>query len=662
MKKFLATAVALIITLASLFVVVGCYHDSNPNEPIVMTLSDKQAVLNGSYGAESGSSKDTYYGVGRTLNVIEDEFVNVSAGYGKIFDTDKLLNLNWHKSYTGKMSAMTSTGKSMEMLYNDFASNVCVSFSVGVNAGVFSTKLKNSFKFAKGESFAQTENEIFYTASQIYAASLIEIDEFYNISQFENLLSDSFLNDIQALENGDKTPEQVVSLYGTHAILAGYYGGRLDCNYYLRNTKKRWTSKQEEEIASNVSAKFGSLIETGVGITNSFAMEMGLQQGEFFDAFSAESIGGANFSALKLDDFMTSYSKWVESLNNQSEYSNIVGFPNRSLTSIWDLLPSKYAKAKKLLKVYFELQSESVSESFLKDYARSFNSNVCLECGTELGDTVNFAGGCGIKSHPYLIANAMHLVNIEKQMDAYYQLTNDVDLSSVENWEPIGGAYLKKQFNGTLDGQGYKIIGLTRKKEIAEIQNKSYFGLFGCIGDNGVVKNIVFNEVNVRIPGPANNNGNMRAFFGVVAGKCSGKVSNVDLNGSYVYACCTNGCSYIGGICGYAVNAEILYCKNNININSDRYATSVGGIVGYAEGGVIGYCENNGNITAICTAVGGRACAGGIGAEGHKTKPTTLIGNSNSGVMKSRPYDNIHFSEVCKTGTTDFALMEDNRF
>ena len=165
MKKFLATVVALIIALAGFFVFVGCYNDSNHNEPIVMTLSDKQAVLNGTYGAESqnGSSKNAYYGVGRTLNVIEDEFVNVSAGYGKIFDTDKLLNLNWHKSYTGKMSAMTSTGKSMEMLYNDFTSNVCVSFSVGVDAGVFSTKLKNSFKFAKGESFTQTEKYKFYT-------------------------------------------------------------------------------------------------------------------------------------------------------------------------------------------------------------------------------------------------------------------------------------------------------------------------------------------------------------------------------------------------------------------------------------------------------------------------------------------------------------------
>ncbi len=280
--------------------------------------------------------------------------------------------------------------------------------------------------------------------------------------------------------------------------------------------------------------------------------------------------------------------------------------------------------------------------------------SICRLCDG-VGDTENYVGGCGAESHSYLISNVIHMINIEKHMDAYYKLANDVDISKVGNWEPIGGAYLKAIFNGVLDGDGHKIIGLTRKKEIAEKQNRSYFGLFGCIGNKGVIKNIVFDEVDIRITGPANNNGSMRAFYGVVAGKCSGKVFDVELNGNYVYSCCTNGCSYIGGICGYAVNAEILNCKNNIDLKADRYASSVGGVVGYSEGGVIMYCENRGNITAVCTSWGGRACAGGIGAEGHKTNPTKLIGNTNSGTVNAGPYDYTGLGFVCKKATDDFA-------
>lgn len=253
---------------------------------------------------------------------------------------------------------------------------------------------------------------------------------------------------------------------------------------------------------------------------------------------------------------------------------------------------------------------------------------------------VDYAGGCGTEESPYLISTSQHLKNIEKNMSAHYKMIADVDLSA-EEWEPIGGFYLQNTFKGCFDGDGYSIKSLTRSTEVVGRSNRSYFGLFGGIGSAGIVKNVEFKSVNIDTEATIDN-ADMRAFHGVVAGKCAGTIDNVSIAGTYSIYYDVKGEAWAGGICGYAVNAKISNCINNIDIKVDGLSSIVGGIVGYAEGGRIEKCENKGEIAAIGYWDGwllswwsGTAWAAPICAASHSSRPVTIIDCLDSGTVSA---------------------------
>ena len=83
-------------------------------------------------------------------------------------------------------------------------------------------------------------------------------------------------------------------------------------------------------------------------------------------------------------------------------------------------------------------------------------------------------------------------------MNEDYTLGNDIDLSSISNWEPIGT--LANPFTGTLDGNGYKISNLVINRP-----TEDNVGLFGVIntakskhapGDNSVLANPIIKHIN----------------------------------------------------------------------------------------------------------------------------------------------------------------------
>ena len=96
-----------------------------------------------------------------------------------------------------------------------------------------------------------------------------------------------------------------------------------------------------------------------VGTDFSIKGELGLTSESVTETFSASSIGGDNFSALTLPDFLANYANWATSMNDQTEYSNIVDLPDRSLAAIWDILPEQYAEAGRILSECFDQEALS---------------------------------------------------------------------------------------------------------------------------------------------------------------------------------------------------------------------------------------------------------------------------------------------------------------
>lgn len=241
---------------------------------------------------------------------------------------------------------------------------------------------------------------------------------------------------------------------------------------------------------------------------------------------------------------------------------------------------------------------------------------------TEQSET--FSGeGEGTKLNPYQITNADQLKEITKDMSAYYVLANDIDLSGIASWEPIGTE--ENEFLGELDGQGYTIDHMT-----IEDDGLQDIGLFGYCGKYAKIRNINLTNVNVDIDRAAQDDkyesGDRKPCVGTIAG-------TVTKSGDYlnIFNCTSSGnisvincCDvYVGGIVGLGGNISNCTNTNNIYVLSNkgnRYDQDgdvcVGGIVGYpgAIWGSVDSCINYGNVNVVS---GDYAFCGGIcGYEG----------------------------------------------
>ena len=168
------------------------------------------------------------------------------------------------------------------------------------------------------------------------------------------------------------------------------------------------------------------------------------------------------------------------------------------------------------------------------------------------------------------------------------ELQNDIILSAYsdgEGWTPIGT--VDHPFAGTFDGNDKSIIGLYINR------NENFQGLFGHIGDNGTVKNLGVENVN--ITGHIN--------VGSIAGWVRGTLQNCHSTGS------VTGSSYVGGVAGEIDGGTLENCYNTGSVTCTGSGTSgsVGGVVGWASG-TVQNCYNTGDVTYA----GFGASAGGI--------------------------------------------------
>ncbi len=204
------------------------------------------------------------------------------------------------------------------------------------------------------------------------------------------------------------------------------------------------------------------------------------------------------------------------------------------------------------------------------------------------------------------------------------KLTADIDISE-RAWTPIGAAYRNKigadssVFQGTFDGQGHKITGLTNTGfKISSVFSggndttpegyKEYvFGLFGSVY-NATIKDIVMANVNIDLACDEKEKvvgDSVGAIVGFAAGdkKTGVTIENCEvLSGSIV------GYDAVAGIVGRSYSGKITIenCKNAATVSAIRRAC---GILGYTntsyikDGGsaAITNCTNSGNVKQTCT-------------------------------------------------------------
>lgn len=193
------------------------------------------------------------------------------------------------------------------------------------------------------------------------------------------------------------------------------------------------------------------------------------------------------------------------------------------------------------------------------------------------GEQLQFAGGDGTEENPFLIETAKQLNNVRNHLNAHFKLIADIDLNvapfNQENgWEPIGSFF--EPFNGTFDGNGYKIKNL-----FIDRPDQKFIGLFSMLDENSVIQNVGLENVNVT-------GGD---FVCGIVGYNYGTIEKSYVTGTI------SGANYVGGIVGYNYGTiESTYVTGTI---SGNYYT--GGLVGSTFLGVINNCYVTGTVSGV---------------------------------------------------------------
>lgn len=173
--------------------------------------------------------------------------------------------------------------------------------------------------------------------------------------------------------------------------------------------------------------------------------------------------------------------------------------------------------------------------------------------------------GAGTESDPYIINNATEWNSLSEYMTMtsenltgkFVKIASDIDFTStpLESFNSDGVTY----FNATMDGNNKKLSG------ISLTTSKSYQGIFGTIGEKGLVKDLT------------------------VAGKV------------------TSAYTYTGGLVG-ALYGTLDNCVCELEVTSTK--ANVAGIAGYVySGAVLNKCVNKGIVSGSNTNIAGVASA-----------------------------------------------------
>ena len=246
---------------------------------------------------------------------------------------------------------------------------------------------------------------------------------------------------------------------------------------------------------------------------------------------------------------------------------------------------------------------------------------------SEDGNTYEVYNAEGLK-------NIAKLVNEEWKLGINITLTADIDLKGID-WTPIGKDD-NKAYTGTFDGNGKTITGLT------VTGSYKYAGLFGDIDENGTVKNVVLEDVQIT-------SDNSSGYAGGVAGNSWGTIENCSVSGSVSGNSTYNS---VGGVVGYQWGGSITRCSSSATVNGTG---SVGGVVGQTNyGATLTACYSTENVTLESNNSNSTYAGGVVGVNGASSTLTACYATGKV-TGTGTGTGSIYVGGV--TGTNDFGTL-----
>ena len=242
----------------------------------------------------------------------------------------------------------------------------------------------------------------------------------------------------------------------------------------------------------------------------------------------------------------------------------------------------------------------------MKKFTLTFSIGLCASFAAFAGDWD--LQGSGTQNDPYQISSASDFVMIATKISEsnsgegeYFKVMNDIDFGGSDanhvQLPSIGKAAITNVasvawgFEGTLDGDNHEIKGIYHTDN-SNSKEGQFNALFSSLGENGVIKNLVFGKDNY-----VNSYNYVAPFASISKGTIENCTNNADITATNAFA---------SGVCGQMIGGKgtISRCTNNGNISAMTYA--VGIIAGTQSGAAVSNyaylvedCVNNGTMSTL---------------------------------------------------------------
>ncbi len=303
--------------------------------------------------------------------------------------------------------------------------------------------------------------------------------------------------------------------------------------------------------------------------------------------------------------------------------------------------------------------------------------------GVYRSDTFS-GGGAGTLASPYEISNCIQLQNMSLNLDANYELVNNIDCSDTINWNngagfsPVGLNIDPVFFSGSLHGNNYNITDLYIKNgttnyvglfgyavnaTINKVHLKNVYveggpgslvptvgvgGLVGAFDDNGTISNSSVHG-NITSKGTVSYTGGLAGWIWDSGAAGTPTIYNSSFTGNIS----ATGNSGIGGLVGWS-DGIINYSFANVKLNSTNSA-AIGGLVGTnaLDGSEAGIIDNSYTLGNVSVAGGSSAAKiGGLVGENngniiHSYSAMNVSGNTAIGGLVGNNVRNLSQSYSC---------------
>lgn len=243
---------------------------------------------------------------------------------------------------------------------------------------------------------------------------------------------------------------------------------------------------------------------------------------ESFYSYVDDEIGSAKTVAFPRVDFLSSKinnkniryfdisydSNSLKTIKSLTKYSaEYIIIYNVSQSDIKDSeMQISYSELKTYMNMYKEISKSCWSKGYEKVKSYYINDSIELAVWKKSENKKNTSwknGGNGTQDSPFEISTAEQLYNFSEFVNSgnslknkYVELTNDIDMSSIKNFKPIGFEVNPFQFKGIFNGNGYAIKNLEIRRNDYSLFDENYLkydiALFGKLG--GKVENLIVED------------------------------------------------------------------------------------------------------------------------------------------------------------------------